>query len=106
MLWYRPSDPDRLVLPALDSHTGEVPELDAAVRADHWLLFGTDEVDPGWGHPVDHGSTMRHKLREFLAERVVGVRFDQERMVNGDFVLARDDLNRGDLTKVQRIGPR
>ncbi|NUT53376.1 MAG: hypothetical protein HOV94_39740 [Saccharothrix sp.] len=106
LLWYRPADPDRLVLPALDSHTGDVPDLDAWVHPDHWLLFGTDEVtDPGWGHPVDHGRVMRHTLREFLPDRVIGVRVDYGRVPNGDFVLTRDDLLLGDASKVERLRP-
>ncbi|MCE6998978.1 hypothetical protein LZG04_29870 [Saccharothrix sp. S26] len=105
LLWYRPTDPDRLVLPALDSHTGEVPDLDARVRPDHWLIFGTDEAGEEWGHPVDHGGTMRHKLREFLSDRVIGARFEYEPLPNGDFVLAHDDLVRGDPSKVRRLSP-
>ncbi|GAB2964011.1 hypothetical protein GCM10027184_09760 [Saccharothrix stipae] len=110
LLWYRPTDPERLVLPALDSHTGAVPDLDAWVRPDHWLVYGiggggTGEVSPDWGHPVEHGSRMRHKLREFLPDRVIGMRVAHEPAPNGDFVLARDDLLRGDLSKVQRLRP-
>ncbi|MEU4745091.1 hypothetical protein AB0G02_32170 [Actinosynnema sp. NPDC023658] len=105
LLWYRPIDPDRLVVPALDSHTGEVPDLDAWVRPDHWLVFGTDEVGPEWGHPVDHGRAMRHKLREFLPDRVIGVQVAYGRVPNGDFVLAHDDLLRGDADKVGRLRP-
>ncbi|QFZ19552.1 hypothetical protein [Saccharothrix syringae] len=105
LLWYRPTDLDRLVLPALDSHTGDVPDLDAWVHPDHWLLFGTDEAGPDWGYPVDHGSTMRHELREFLPDRVVGAEFSYGRVPNGDFALSRDDLLRGDLSKVERVRP-
>ncbi|WP_367127217.1 hypothetical protein [Saccharothrix sp. HUAS TT1] len=123
MLWYRPTEPDRLVLPALDCHTGDVPDLDALVPVDHWLLFGTDEVGVGWGHEVDYGGKVRHKLREFLPDRVIGVRVGGSGsggewsewggvggewgglLPNGDFVLSRDDLVRGDLSKVGRLRP-
>lgn len=105
MFWYRPVEVDRIVLPGLDSHTGGVPDLDAWVRPDHWLLFGSHGMGEGWGHPVDHGSTMRHKLREFLPDRVIGVRYEHERVPNGDFVLDRDDLIRGDPSKVRRLRP-
>lgn len=40
MLWYRPLDEDRFVLPAIDCHTGAVPGLNAEVLTDHWLVFG------------------------------------------------------------------
>jgi hypothetical protein len=49
LLWYDPLEHDRLVLPAIDCHTGAVPDLSADVRTDHWVLFGSDDADDGWG---------------------------------------------------------
>ncbi|MEU5667113.1 hypothetical protein [Streptomyces longwoodensis] len=41
LLWYHPLDPDRLTVPALDSHTGAAPDLDAAVTVDHGIGANT-----------------------------------------------------------------
>ncbi len=39
--WYEPMFPEELFLPALDSHTGDVPKLDGTVRVDHIVAFGS-----------------------------------------------------------------
>lgn len=52
LMWYSPHDPDRFALPAIDCHTGAVPDLGAQVLTDHWVVFGTDEARPGWGAEV------------------------------------------------------
>lgn len=100
LLWYRPTDPDVLVLPALDSHTGDAPRADDWVHPNHWLLFGSDQ-----GSPVDYSPTTRHKLRAFLPDAVLGVRYDYGRIPNGDFALSHDDLLSANLDRVLRVGP-
>lgn len=105
LLWYRPADQDRLVLPALDSHTGEVPDLDTPVRPDHWLVFGDDDAPEGWGTTVTHSRGMRRKLRAFLPDTVVGVHLAGDPLPNGDFALSRADLLDGDLEKITRLRP-
>lgn len=97
LLWYPPADPDLLVLPALDCHTGAVPDLDAPVHRDHVLLFGTDDAPADWGGPVDYGPGLRHKLRAFLPDTVKGVRVTGDSHPNGDFAIAYDDLLEGDV---------
>lgn len=106
LIWYKPTEPERIVLPALDCHTGAVPDLDAVVHCDHWLLFGSDEAPQGWGTPVTYPVGMRRKLRAFLPDPVIGVEVSGELLPNGDFAIAYDDLCRGDLTKIERIRPR
>ncbi|MER7111281.1 hypothetical protein [Streptomyces sp. NPDC000229] len=103
-MWYEPLDPDQLVLPALDCHTGGAPDLAADVEVDHWVLFSTDEAPDGWGEPVVYPSGMRHRLREFLPPRVMGARYEG-RLPNGDFVIQHDELLNGDLGEVRRLGP-
>ncbi|MFD0596658.1 hypothetical protein ACFQZ4_34100 [Catellatospora coxensis] len=51
LLWYEPIDPDRIVLPAVDCHTGGVPLLGSPVDRDHVVIFGVDEADVAedWG---------------------------------------------------------
>ena len=105
LLWYEPLDDARLVVPALDCHSGAVPDLDAEVDVDHWVLFGTDATElPSWGAPVAYSQTPAPELREFLPACVVG-RYYGGRMPNGDFAIAHADLVRGDLDRVERVRP-
>ncbi|GHA16998.1 hypothetical protein GCM10010329_45050 [Streptomyces spiroverticillatus] len=108
LLWYEPLDPDRLTVPALDSHTGGTPDLDAPVPVDHWVLFASDEAPDGWGEPVEYPTGMRERLRAFLPARVVGRRFDEDQdLPNGDFTVSHADLLAcdGDLDRVERLRP-
>jgi len=104
MLWYQPLDPERLVMPAIDCHTGAVLDLNADVLTDHWVLFGSDHTDAHWGEPVDYGKQPRRHLLEFLPSRVMGWHFDDS-LPNGDFAFAHDDLLQGDPTRIERIRP-
>jgi hypothetical protein len=106
MLWYRPLEEERLVLPAIDCHTGAVPDLGASVPTDHTVIFATDRAIDGWGEPVSYSQAgqMRHELRAFLPDHVLGVHFT-ETLPNGDFAIAHDDLMRGDLGRIERIAP-
>ncbi|MFE6888921.1 hypothetical protein [Streptomyces sp. NPDC057694] len=107
LLWYSPLDPDRLTVPALDSHTGGAPDLDAAVPVDHWVLYSTDEAPPDWGAPVGHPATMRHRLRAFLPTRVAGRHYgDGQALPNGDFSLTHHALLSGNLDHVERRQPK
>jgi hypothetical protein len=105
LLWYPPPDPDRIVLPALDCHTGAVPDPDAWVHPDHVLVFGTDDAEPGWGTPVEYGRGTQEELREFLPESVRGIEQSYGRQRNGDFAIGYDDLLAGELMRVDRIRP-
>ncbi|MFJ8884334.1 hypothetical protein ACIRJR_13120 [Streptomyces sp. NPDC102402] len=106
LCWYQPLDPDVLALPALDSHTGGAPDLDAPVPVDHWVVFSTDQAPSGWGSPVDYPGHMRHSLRAFLPDRVMGRRYDRgETLPNGDFAISHHDLLAGRLDRVTRLRP-
>ncbi|MFF7048648.1 hypothetical protein ACFY94_09860 [Streptomyces griseorubiginosus] len=106
LLWYAPLDHDRLTLPALDSHTGAVPDLDAAVPVDHWVLFSTDEAPAGWGELVDYPGNMRHSLRAFLPTTVVGRYYGEgQALPNGDFAISHRNLLSGDLDRIERLQP-
>jgi hypothetical protein len=104
LIWYEPADVDRVLLPALDCHTGSVPDRDALVRRDHWLLFGSDETPPEWGEPVGYAPGMRHSLRAFLPDRVSGVAVTGD-LPNGDFAISYADLRRNDLTRIELVSP-
>ncbi|MFI1465444.1 hypothetical protein [Nocardia carnea] len=107
MLWYKPADPDLLVAPALDSHTGSAPDLGDPVPVDHWVLFGSDEAPPGWGQQVDYPAEMSHGLRSYLPDTVIGRYYGQgQTLPNGDFAIDRSDLFRNDPEdRIRRIQP-
>jgi hypothetical protein len=104
LMWYEPNDPELLTLPALDCHTGQAPDPGSETVVDHWVLFGTDEAPEGWGEPVDHDPAMRHSLRGFLPDTVVGRSFVGT-LPNGDFAIGHGDLLTGDLDRVVRLQP-
>ncbi|MFC7243807.1 hypothetical protein ACFQO7_15160 [Catellatospora aurea] len=101
LLWYEPIDPDRIVLPAVDCHTGGVPLLGSPVERDHVVIFGVDEADVAedWGRSPDHlysavmdwPGDMRHRLREFLPDRIVAAGIEgldrPDLLANGDFAI-------------------
>ncbi|MFI7386381.1 hypothetical protein [Streptomyces sp. NPDC049813] len=106
LLWYAPLDPDRLTVPALDSHTGKAPDLDAPVPVDHWVLFSTDEAPSAWGAPVVYPGDLRHRLRAFLPAAVLGRRYGPEQTLpNGDFTISHHDLLTGDADRIERRRP-
>ncbi|WNI20445.1 hypothetical protein [Streptomyces sp. ITFR-16] len=106
LMWYAPLDPDRLTVPALDSHTGKAPDLDATVPVDHWVLFSTDQAPSGWGAPVVYPGDMRHRLRAFLPTAVVGRHYRHgQTLPNGDFTISHRDLLAGDLDRIERLRP-
>ncbi|MGW3339650.1 hypothetical protein ACWDCL_19480 [Streptomyces sp. NPDC001009] len=106
LLWYPPLDPDRLTAPALDAHTGKAPDLDAVVPVDHWVLFSTDEAPTDWGTAIDHPEDMRHRLRAFLPDTVVGRHYGEgQALPNGDFTITHRDLLTGDLDRIERTRP-
>lgn len=103
---YQPLEPDLLVAPALDCHTGGVPDLGVPVVSDHWVLFGTDEAPAGWGSPVRYPPGMRHELREYLPERVIGAEYAGRELPNGDFAVSHEELKAGDLRRLpHRLQP-
>lgn len=106
LLWYQPLDPERLTVPALDSHTGGAPDLDAAVPVDHWVLFSTDQAPSDWGAPVAYPGDMRHRLRALLPAAVVGRHYGPgQSLPNGDFTISHRDLRTGDLDRIERLRP-
>ena len=92
------------MLPAIDCHTGAVPDLNADVLTDHWLLFGADDAADDWGSPVTYGKQIRRKLLDFLPPRVMGTRV-AESLPNGDFAIDYDELLLGHLDQIKRVRP-
>lgn len=115
LLWYTPHDPNVFRLPAIDCHTGDVPDLNALVQTDHWVILGTDEAPDGWGREVAYGlvpmirtwgapprsPAVEGPAAGFLPGRVIGRSFTGH-LTNGDFVIPHEHVVRGDLTALRR----
>jgi hypothetical protein len=93
MWWYEPAYPDWLFAPAVDCHTGAIPDLRADVATDHWVVLGVSDL--AGGMPVHYTDAVGDTLAAFLPERVIGARFDG-RLRNGDFLAPVDAVHRGD----------
>jgi hypothetical protein len=105
LIWYPPPYSDWLVMPALDGHTGGVPDLSAPVATDHWLVFGADDAPEEIGIPIRYwGMNIDPALRAFLPEKIIGLRHTWP-APNGDFALSIPDLLRNDLSGLQRLQP-
>lgn len=89
--WYRPMHPDRLFLPALDCHTGAVPDLDAEVRVDHVLAVSSHRLQQGLAF---YPSTVSREVAPYVPRRLLGQRMGEE-ILNGDFVCEVEDVVAG-----------
>src|SRR5687768_9616408 len=72
--WYKPMFPEELFLPALDWHTGDVPNLDANVYVDHVLAVGSNALKNG--AKVWYGQ-IKPDVARYLQPTVIGSRFTQ-----------------------------
>jgi hypothetical protein len=105
LIWYPPPYPDWLVMPALDGHTGGVPDLTATVATDHWLVFGADDAPEEIGTPIRYwGMDIDPALRAFLPDKIIGMRHMWP-APNGDFALSIPDMLSNNLSGLQRLRP-
>jgi len=93
LMWrYRPRNEDVLFYPALDCHSGGVPDLDTEVLVEHELFAeGTDSEQ------IYYRDDIPLITSRYLPERVTADAF-QGPMINGDFV-------RGGDGEFQRVTP-
>lgn len=103
LIWYPPPFDDWIIMPAVDGHTGGVPDLAAQVDTDHWLVFGADNAPEGIGRPVYYHE-MDPVLRAFLPDRVVGREY-RSQTVNGDFALSIQNLHHDYMSGIERVQP-
>jgi hypothetical protein len=104
LLWYTPLDPDRLTVPALDSHTGKAQDLNAAVPVDHWVLLSTDQAPPAGAPPSTTPGTCVTACDPSTA--AVGRHYGEgQALPNGDFAISHRDLLAGDLDRIERLQP-
>lgn len=92
--WYKPMHPERLFLPALDCHTGDVPRLEEAVFVDHALAVGSHRMRPGAGVPVSYRDALSPSVTPYVLKNLIGARYEQP-MSNGDFVCEVADVREG-----------
>src|SRR5262249_32939186 len=112
---YRPTNPEELFAPALDCHSGAVPDLNAKVDVDHTIAVSSylmDEKDFWKNSPrhrhrtvevwegfeyltqVHYGDTIPATVQPFLCKHAIGgVR--EKKMPNGDFVCSVKQLRDG-----------
>lgn len=99
--WYEPMRPDFLFAPALDCHTGRVPDLSEKVAVDHTVVVAAR--DPRYGVRVRYTDEIPGRIRPYIAENVIGEQFDAI-MDNGDFVFRLKDLRQGEF-RPKRLQP-
>ena len=104
MAWYEPLRPEFLFAPALDCHTGDVPDLRAQVRVDHTLVVGADAAPSGKGATVDYQDDIPPHVQPYLPGRVMGGQL-RLMMSNGDFVFRVDQVEQGVYRPMRLLPP-
>ena len=102
MLWhYEPMDNSSLFLPALDCHSGEVPNLNEKVVVDHTVVVGSNLMQIGNGSVVHYSDYLSDKIRPFLADEVIG-RQIKGMLSNGDFFIKIGDVRNGNFALTRK----
>lgn len=107
LVWYVPQDPYTIELPAIDQHQPvagktQVPDLAAWVPVNHWILLGSDTMDPSQSRMmIDGTGRAPAELLRFLPGRFTGERFTGT-MLNGDFTVSLADLEKGRTAGIVR----
>lgn len=104
MAWYEPSRPKFLFAPAIDSHTGDVPRLDAHVRVDHTLIVGANRAPEGKTVKVTYQDPIPVHVQPHLPERVMGENI-RAWMPNGDFVFRTSRVEEGTFNPMRLPPP-
>jgi hypothetical protein len=91
--WYKPKKPGLLFAPALDSHNGKRPDLNADVMVDHTVAFGSypgcvsNKVYYTDGEQfAGDSSNIAPEVKKYLPTHVIGKSFN-DYFTNGDFWL-------------------
>lgn len=95
--WYEPADPTTLFAPALDSHTGGAPDVDAMVSVDHFVAFGSTINPVG----VNTGAELNGDMQTLVSPRAIG-KIIRGEYINGDFLC---DIETMKSAKVRRQAP-
>lgn len=104
MAWYEPLRPEFLFAPALDCHTGDVPDLRAQVKVDHTLVVGAGAAPNGRGARVHYQDEIPAHIKPYLPNRVIGGQL-RLMMSNGDFVFRTDQVEEGIFQPMRLLPP-
>lgn len=85
-------NPEELFLPALDCHTGDIPDLNAIVEVDHVIAVGSSQMLGG--QRVQYRDVASASVQPYLCKKVIGARF-RRGMKNGDFKCKLKDVRNG-----------
>jgi len=103
--WYEPQHPNFLFAPALDAHTGAIPDLSEMVWVDHTLVVSSYRMYQGLGKTVGYTDPKTSLPRRYILDRVTGRVFDGQ-MPNGDFVIPLHNVvEHGVCTPVRQLPP-
>lgn len=69
--WYAPLTPDKIFIPALDSHNGKAPVRNADVKRDHRIMVGST-LQP-FGIPAPGNPEVPSALTSFISSSIWGV---------------------------------
>ncbi|MCA9804867.1 MAG: hypothetical protein KC777_23015 [Cyanobacteria bacterium HKST-UBA02] len=101
---YSPKYPDYFMIYTLDGHDGSVPNLDAVVDLDHTVFAGSYRMDGG--KSVAYSDEIPAGLEKFVPRSVVGKAFPKgTRMINGDIVVAVEDVVAGRFSAFRAVPP-
>lgn len=102
LMQYKPMDERTMHWPALDSHTGEVPDVNGQVDVSHWIIAGSHRMDPDAGVVVDYRGGCNPDVSAFLPDRVIGREFKMP-MQNGDFTIDTQQVAHGLQEGIRRL---
>jgi hypothetical protein len=101
---YEPKYPDQFLIYTLDGHDGTVPDLNATVELDHAVFVGSYRASTG--RPVSYGDYIPGTLKQYLPAKVVGTAFQKgTRLINGDILVAVDDVVEGKFEAFRVLPP-
>ena len=101
MVYYEPSRPEFLFAPALDSHTGYVPDLKSEVLVDHTVVVGTPD---GKGEVVRYQDQIPSHIKRYLPRSVIGAKVHTH-LPNGDFVFRTQQVEKGVFNPMRLLPP-
>lgn len=104
--WYKPMNEAELFFPAIDAHDGGVPNLAEKVLIDHTITCSIIELSSE-ARNIQDITHMHEKLgdnKKFFNDKLLGQSFRSQYVSNGDFVIAKEDLRKGNLN-FKRVTP-
>lgn len=92
LIHYTPKDEDFFHVPMLDCHTGDIPDIDASVARDTWVVFGSHRLkNPGTR--VVYSDNLPTIAKRLLPQRIAGIHVAGI-MQNGDMAVSISDALR------------